>query len=305
MRIGILGWTMDDPESVELTEIGGYHGHETTLFVLDDVGCRSSDKSGLQPLIFGEPVSNFDIILSRALIHPDQVELDYDRYALLSHVAGVTVLDPADTYLEAESKFLGLQRLADAGLPIAPTRSCSSLAEVEQAISEWGPVVLKPSFGLGGVDVERISKMTEGREAAERLLLKYRLLVCQPYFPHPEGDLRVTVVGDLAPLIVNRVPAVSDWRANVNMGATARTVTADPELVDISKRAAAAMGVTVAGLDFLPTRDGYKIVEFNNTPCWCFAKEAERRDLVDTILDVAQAIHQSRDGLSDGEVHIQ
>jgi ribosomal protein S6--L-glutamate ligase len=293
MRIGILGWDLDDPESVELAGIGKCLGHNTTLFILDDVSCRSSAKLGIEPLIAGEPVSEFDIILSRAHIRPDWTELDYDRYALLCHVEGVTVLDPAHTYLEAESKFLGLQRMAAAGLPVAPTRSCSSLAEVEEAICEWERIVLKPSFCLGGVDVERIYDMADGKAVAGRLLRKYGQLVCQPYFPHPDGDVRVTIVGDLAPLVVNRVPAVSNWKSNVNMGATARTITADPELVNISKRAAAAMGVTVAGLDFLPTKDGYRIIEFNNTPCWCFAEEADRRHLVETIFAVAETIHRS------------
>ncbi|MFG3020214.1 RimK family alpha-L-glutamate ligase [Streptomyces sp. NPDC048254] len=293
MHVGILGYELDDFESVELTQDGRHLGHETSLFVLDDVSCRSSARTGVEPLIAGEPVSKFDIILSRAQIRPEATQLDYDRYALLCHVEGVTVLDPADTYLEAESKFLGLQRLAAIGLPIAPTRSCSSLAEIQEAIDDWEHVVLKPSFGLGGVDVERIFNLADGRAAAERLLRKYRLLVCQPYFPHPQGDVRVTVVGDQAPLIVNRVPAASNWKANVNMGATATAITADPELVGISKRAAAAMGVTVAGLDFLPTKEGYKIVEFNNTPCWCFADEAERRHLVETVFEVAETIHRS------------
>jgi ribosomal protein S6--L-glutamate ligase len=294
MRIGILGYELDDPESVELAEWGKCLGHETTLFTLDGVSCRFSANLGLHPLIAGEPVSKFDIILSRAQIRPDFTQLDYDRYALLCHVEGVTVLDPADTYLDAESKFLGLQRMAAAGLPIAPTRSCSSVAEVEEAIGEWERIVLKPSFGLGGVDVERIYNMADGRAAAERLLRKYRQLVCQPYIPHPDGDVRVTIVGDQAPLVVSRVPAATNWRANVNMGATAKTVAADPELVKISKQAAAVMGVTVAGLDFLPTKDGYRIVEFNNTPCWCFAAEAERRHLVETVFEVAETIHRLR-----------
>lgn len=294
MRIGILGWDLNDPESIELAEVGRCLGHKTTLFTLDHVSCRFSARLGVEPMVAGQPISELDIILSRAQIRHEFTQLDYDRYALLCNVEGVTVLDPADTYLAAESKFLGLQRMAAASLPVAPTRSCCTLAEAEEAIGEWERIVLKPSFGLGGVDVERVYNMTEGRAAAERLLRKYGQLVCQPYFPHPDGDVRVTIVGDHAPLVVNRVPAPSDWRANVNMGATARPATADPELVDISKRAAAAMGVTVAGLDFLPTKDGYKIVEFNNTPCWCFAGEAERRHVVETIFEVAEATHRSR-----------
>ncbi|MFP5023498.1 ATP-grasp domain-containing protein [Pseudonocardia phyllosphaerae] len=294
MHIGVLAYERDDPESIDLEEVGREIGHDTTLFVLDDVSCASSPDGGLLPRIAGVPASEFDVVLSRARIRPDRAQLDYDRYAMLCHVDGLTVLDPASVYLEAESKFLGLQRLSAAGLPIAPTRSCASVADVEQAFAEWGPIVLKPSFGLGGVDVERIRDRHGCPAAAERLLAAYEQVVCQPYFPHPDGDVRVTIVGGRAPLVVHRVPAASDWRANVNMGAVAVPADVSPELIDISRRAAEVMGVTVAGLDFLPTGDGYRIVEFNNTPSWEFAERSVRHRIVEDVVEVAQGIHRAR-----------
>ncbi|KZM71640.1 ATP-grasp domain-containing protein [Nocardia terpenica] len=294
MRIGILGYEHDEYESVDLEQTGRDLGYDTTLFSLDDINCRSNG-GDIDPYIGPEPVSAFDVIISRAQIRSDHTQLDYERYALLSRVPGVTVLDPADVYLTAESKFLGLRRMAIAGLPIAPTRSCGSLADVAAALADWGHVVLKPSFGLGGEDVERINTLDdEGRALAETLLQKYQALVCQPYFPHPEGDIRVTIVGETAPLTCARIPATSNWKANINMGASARLVPADPELVEISIRAARVMGVTVAGLDFIPTKDGYRIVEFNNTPGWYFVGKDEQRRVTEAIFDVAKATYESK-----------
>ena len=294
MHIGVLAYEKDDPESIDLEEVGREIGHDTTLFVLDDVSCEFSADGGLRPRIAGVSASEFDVVLSRARIRSERAQLDYDRYALLCYVDGLTVVDPADVYFEAESKFLGLQRLGAAGLPIAPTRSCSSVADVEQSFDEWGPVVLKPSFGLGGVDVERVRDRDGCGAVAERLLSAYEQVVCQPFFPHPDGDVRVTIVGDRVPLVVHRVPAASDWRANVNMGAAAVTAEVSPQLIEISKRAAEVMNVTVAGLDFLPTEDGYRIVEFNNTPSWEFAEQSVRHRIVEDIIDVASGIHRSR-----------
>ncbi|MFE0023938.1 RimK family alpha-L-glutamate ligase [Amycolatopsis sp. NPDC059021] len=293
MRIGIVAWDEEDPDSPELASTGRDLGHDMAVFFLEDVSCR--DAGGvLETTINGEPAAGFDLIISRAQIRYEHAQTDHERYALLSQVPGLTVLDPADVYLNAESKFLGLQRLGAAGLPVAPTRCCASAAEIGSALADWGEVVIKPTFGLGGTDVERVRHLDEDRALVDGLLAKYGRLVCQPYYPHPEGDMRVTIVGDEAPLIMNRVPHASSWKANAKQGATANMVTPPPELVEISRRAARVMGVTMAGLDFLPTPDGYRIIEFNNCPGWYPAPEDYRRHLTERVIEIFVSIHESK-----------
>lgn len=290
MRIGIAAWDLEDPDSPELARTGRDLGHDTTTFYLADVTCQNTgDLPGVT--VKGEPLTEFDIIISRAEIRYDHAQADHERYALLCQEPSVTVIDPADVYLNAESKVLALRRLAKAGLPIAPTRVCRNLTEIGTALADWGESVVKPSFGYGGSDVERVRHLDEDHALVEELLRKYERLVCQPYYPHPQGDLRVTVVGDETPLTMNRVPRAPGWKSNVNQGAKARMVTPPPELVEISKEAARVMGVTIAGLDFLPTPDGHRIIEFNNCPGWYPAPEENRRHLTERIIEVAVSIH--------------
>ena len=293
MRIGIVAWDLEDPDSPELARTSLDLGHDTTMFFLADVGCRSVG-SFVEPTINAEPVAEFDIIISRGEIRYENAQLDHERYSLLCQVPGVTVIDPADAYLRAESKLLGLQRLSAAGLPIVPTRACRNLAEVADALADWGEIVLKPSFGFGGRDVERVRHLAEDRQIVEQLLMKYQSLICQPYYPHPDGDLRITIVGDEAPLNMNRIPAPSGWKSNVKSGGTSRVVTPDPELIEISRRAARVMGVTIAGLDFLPTPDGHRIIEFNVCPGWSSVGESDRRRVTEAIVDTAVTMHKSR-----------
>jgi ribosomal protein S6--L-glutamate ligase len=293
MRIGIVAFDLEDPDSPELARTSRDLGHDTTLFFLDDVTCRDSG-GVLETTINGEPATEFDIIISRAQLRPGHIQADHERYALLEQAPGVTILDPVDEYLAAESKFLGLQRLGAAGLPVAPTRCCRNLIEVGIALADWGEVVIKPSFGYGGMDVERIRHLDEDRALIDGLLAKYDRLVCQPYYPHPYGDIRVTVVGDEAPLSFNRVPQTSKWKSNAKQGAAVHVMTPPPELVEISKRAARVMGLTIAGLDFLPTPDGYRIIEFNNCPGWYPAPPENRRHLTGMIIEVALSMHADR-----------
>ena len=293
MRIGIAAWDLEDPDSPDLARTGRDLGHDTTVFYLADVTCRDTGDL-LETTIKGEPLTEFDIIISRAEIRYHQAQADHERYALLCQEPGVTVLDPADVYLYAESKVLALRRLAAAGLPIAPTRVCRDLTEIGAALADWGEVVVKPSFGYGGSDVERVHHLGADRELIQDLLRKYERLLCQPYYPHPQGDFRVTVVGDEAPLTFIRVPRASGWKSNVNQGATAILATPPPELIEISKKAARVMGVTIAGLDFLPTPDGYQIIEFNNCPGCYPVPEENKRHLTERIIEVATSIHTSR-----------
>lgn len=293
MRIGVVAWDLDDPDSPELARTGQDLGHDVTMFFLEDVGCRSVG-SYVEPTVAGEPVAGFDVIISRGQIHYENAQLDHERYSLLCQAPGVTVVDPADAYFNAESKLMGLQRLSAAGLPIAPTRACGDLAQVADALSDWGQIVLKPSFGLGGRDVERVSDLGEDRPTVELLLKKYQSLICQPYYPHPDGDLRVMIVGDEAPLKMNRMPPPSGWKANVKSGATSRVVDPGPELVEISRRATRIMGLTIAGLDFLPTPDGHRIIEFNTCPGWSSVSEADRRRVTESIIRTSVAKHESR-----------
>ena len=290
MRIGIVASNLEDPDSPELARTATDLGHDTTLFLLEDVACQD-DAGRVATVINGEPLTAFDLIISRAEIRYDRAQSDHERYALLCQAPGVTVVDPADAYLTAGSKLLGLQRLGAAGLPIMPTRSCRSLAEVGAAVADWGEVVIKPSFAYGGEDVERVRQLSADRELVEVLLKKHEMLVCQPYYPHPQGDLRITVVGDEAPLSLSRIPQPSMWKSNVKLGASIRLVTPPPELVEISTRAARLAGITMAGLDFLPTPDGYRIIELNHCPGWYPAPEEVRRLLTEKMIAAALSIH--------------
>ncbi|HEX4831830.1 MAG TPA: hypothetical protein VH478_12145 [Trebonia sp.] len=297
MRIGIAAWDLEDPDSPELTQTGKDLGHDTTMFYLSDVTCQDTGDL-LVPTIKGEPVSEFDIIISRAEIRYQHAQADHERYALLSLDPRVTVLDPADVYLTAESKVLALRRLAAAGLPIAPTRVGRNLADVQAAYADWGQVVVKPSFGYGGKDVERVLDLDQDRDRVTALLGKHERLLCQPYFPHPQGDIRVTVVGDETPLSFNRIPKAPAWKSNASQGAEAIVTATPPELAAISTRAAQVMGVTLAGLDFLPTPDGYRIIEFNNCPGWFPVPADARRHLTERIIEVAVSIRNARRDLA-------
>jgi ribosomal protein S6--L-glutamate ligase len=274
VKIGVLGWDHgdEDPDSPGLAEAGRRLGHDTSLFTLDEVTYRAA-ASGLRVLLGGEPAESFDAVICRANLYGDWHTRPFtgweERLERLQSVDAVLgegrMFDPAEVWFTGYSKFLTAQRLAAAGLPAPPTRSATSVADVAAAVADWGATVVKPSFGLRAMDVERVTDTADPADAAvvERLLGSYGTLLCTPYFPTEYGEFRLTVAGDAMPINMLKLPAYGQWRVKTLEGASFERLEAPPELAELALAAARAMGMTLAGLDILPTAGGYVVLEVN------------------------------------------
>ena len=273
MKIGVLGWDHgdEDPDSPGLAAAGRRRGHETSLFTLDEVTFAAA-ASGLRVLLGGQPAESFDAVICRANLYGDWHTRPFtgweerlERLQSISAVLGPRMFDPAEAWFAGYSKFLTAQKLAAAGLPAPPTRSATSMADVAAAVDSWGPTVVKPSFGLRAMDVERVTDPEDPAAVAlvERLLDSYGALLCTPYYPTEFGEFRITVAGEVHPIDMLKLPAYGSWRVKTLEGATFERLDTPPDLADLALRATRAMGLTLAGLDILPTTDGYVVLEVN------------------------------------------
>lgn len=271
MRIGVLGWDKgeEDPDSPGLADMGRELGHDTALFTLEEISYATTT-AGVDVRLAGEPAGSFDAVISRANLYgewrtnlydgwPDRVE----RLTMLSNVPGLPMFDPADVWFSGYSKFRNAQRLAAAGIPVPPIRSATTVAEVAAAVDQWGMTVIKPSFGLRAIDVDRVTDAAAQADMIQGLLAKYGTLVCQPFHSTQYGEYRITVAGEVAPLNMLKLPAYGSWRCKTLEGASFERFDAPPDLLDLAFRATRAMGMTMAGLDILPTDDGYVVLEVN------------------------------------------
>jgi ribosomal protein S6--L-glutamate ligase len=150
---------------------------------------------------------------------------------------------------------------------------------------------------LEGNDVERIWAGQELPSAVVRLLDRYGTVLAQPYIPHPGGDLRLTVVDDEVVLSFRRIPQGHGWKANVAQGARVEMLTTPPaELADMALRAARAMGITIAGVDLMPLRDGHVIVEINDGPGWHPLSEEAESTMASAVIAYAERVAKGERG---------
>jgi ribosomal protein S6--L-glutamate ligase len=288
MRLGILGWDSDEFESVHLRTVGTAAGHDTSVFTLDDIAWGPVP-GGYGVLVAGQP-ADFDVVISRAQLRRDERwRHDMERYTLLSNLRGTVLLDPAEQYVAAESKFIQHQLLTEAALPVLPTVYCASVEQVAAAVRRFGDTVIKPSFGWEGNDVERLWADAELPATVGERLARHGSLLAQPYVPHPDGDIRLTVVDGAVVLTFRRVPR-GNWRSNLAQGSIARPVPPPPELVELALRSTEAMGITTAGVDLLRAGDSYVVVEVNNAPGWHPINPAEEARVPTAQIALAERV---------------
>jgi RimK family alpha-L-glutamate ligase len=218
----------------------------------------------------------------------EQVVFRMDCLARLEAAGGV-VINPARAVEAAVDKFLTSAKLAAAGLLTPRTIGCQTVDEALAAFVELGgDVVLKPIFGSEGRGITRLNDEALAERAFKMLVQLGAVLYVQEYVPHAGCDLRLLVIGER--LLAMRRCNPLDWRTNISRGAHAEPLEPDEALVRMARRAAAAVGAPVAGVDLLPGRDGrVYVLEVNAVPGWKGLARAHGADVARWVLEFVAA----------------
>jgi len=179
--------------------------------------------------------------------------------------AGTPVVNPPRALELAIDKYLVLACLAEAGLPVPRTHVVQDAASAARAAAELGgDCVVKPLFGSRGRGMVRVAATAAGDLAADTGGVFY----LQEFVPHAGWDVRVLVVGERL-FAMRRHAAPGEWRTNLALGGRAEPLALPEDWEDLARRAAAAVGAPLAGVDLLPGRDGRVVVlEVNAVPGW-------------------------------------
>lgn len=248
-----LASTVDNSTSV--------HTHEVLISKLDAVLVRSMPAGSLEQIIF--------------------------RMDALANLAanGVTVVNPPRAIEVAVDKYLATTRLAAAGLPVPRTITCQTVEQAIEAFESLGnDAVLKPLFGSEGRGIVRLSDPTIALRTFKALHQVGSVFYLQEYVEHEGCDLRLLVVGDYV-FGMKRCNS-NDWRTNISRGAVGSALQVTSELAEFAHRAAKAVGAPLAGVDFLPARDGRLLaIEVNAVPGWRALAEVTGIDVAAKVLE--------------------
>ena len=200
----------------------------------------------------------------------------------------------------AMDKSATYQRLVTRGLPTPPSRLADSADATIQAARELGPApwVIKPRRGSQGRDVHRADSVAELKGVAGEVLERNAGLIIQPLvLMQRPRDLRVLVTHGAARAACWRIAAEGEFRSNVHLGAQTRSASLTPYIAQLAEQAAAAIGLSHAGVDLLPTLDfevnenpppgSLQILEVNGSPGLEGIERVSQRDLAELVLDDA------------------
>ena len=210
--------------------------------------------------------------------------------SFLQFAPGQLVINPPRAMEVAVDKYLATAKLQRAGLTIPRTLVCQTVDDAMAAFQTLGgDVVVKPLFGSEGRGITRVSDAALALRAFKMLAQLGAVLYLQEFIPHEGYDLRLLVVGEQVLGMRRRNP--HDWRTNISQGAIAEPLEPTRELIDLARRAADAVGASVAGVDILPGRDGQLYtIEVNAVPGWKALARALDIDVAALILKYLQSV---------------
>ena len=214
-------------------------------------------------LDLNQPSIDCDVVVERAINHLRAL------YSLrILNDWGIPTVNTWEVANTCGDKLLTSSALNRARVPNPRTMLAFTPESALEAMEELGyPVVLKPAVGSWGRLLARIND----RDAAEAILEHKVTLVSfhhgafyiQEYVNKPGRDIRSFVVGDETICAIYRTSP--HWITNTARGGQASNCPVTPELDEISRRAAAAVGGGVVAIDLFETEDGLVVNEVNYT----------------------------------------
>lgn len=181
----------------------------------------------------------------------------------------VFVANTANSISNTRDKLRSLQILSKHDIGMAPTSFVRDRKDIIHAIEQVGgaPVIIKLMEGTQGVGVI----LAETQKVAEAILetlygAKQNVLI-QKFVAESKGkDIRAFVVGDRVVAAMRRVAQGQEFRSNIHRGGRAEKVELDPEYERTAIDAARILGLRVAGVDMLESKDGPQVIEVNSSP---------------------------------------
>ena len=194
------------------------------------------------------------------------------QLAVLRHFeqAGVIVINGSAPIETAKNKMMTSQLLSRAGIPIPKTMMVRFPIQEKLIAENIGyPCVVKVVTGSYGAGVYLCEKKKDYKklvEFIESLGNKKTLLVQEYLGDHPGEDLRVLVIGGKVVGAMKRTAPDGDFRANITAGGTGEGYEVTPEIDYIARETARTLGLTIAGIDLLFDKRGFRVCEANSNP---------------------------------------
>ncbi len=283
MKIAILSRNSKLYSTKRLVEAAEELGHQ--VVVVDPLNCAIELESK-KPRIFyeGEFLDDIDAIIPRigasVTFYGTAVVRQFEMMNVFTAVKSESLVNSRD-------KLRSLQILAKAGVGLPKTVFTNYANDVDYVIDAVGgaPLVLKLLEGTQGLGVV----LAETYNAANSVLeafngLKARV-IAQEFIAESGGaDLRAFVVNGVVVGAMKRQGKEGEFRSNLHRGGSANIIKLSKEEEETAINSAKAMGLGVAGVDMLQSKNGPLVLEVNSSPGLEGIEAATGKDIAKEII---------------------
>ncbi len=283
MKIAMLARNPNLYSHRRLVEAAAARGHE--IDVINTAQCYVNITAH-RPLVKykGEFLSGYDAVIPRI-----GASITFYGLAILRQfeMMGVWPLNESVAIGRSRDKLRSLQILSRAGLGLPVTGFANSAKQAEELIRmvKGPPVVIKLLEGTQGIGVVLGETMASAKSVFEAFRGANVNILVQEFIKEAGGaDIRAFVIGKRVVGAMIRRGAPDDFRSNLHRGGTAEKVRITPEERSTVSRAAALMGLNVAGVDFLRSDHGPVIMEVNSSPGLEGIEKATGEDVAGRII---------------------
>jgi ribosomal protein S6--L-glutamate ligase len=265
MKIAILSRNSKLYSTLRLVEAARARGH--SVRVLDPLRCYMRIAPGVFEMHYkGREISGYEAIIPRI-----GASVTFYGTAVLRQFEQMGAFTPngSDAILRARDKLRAHQLLARQGIGLPTTVFGDNPDDTTDLLDMLGPPphVIKLTEGAQGAGVILAERKSSSRSVIEALRGLYANFLVQEFIAEARGaDIRCLVVGGRVVAAMRRQAPKGEFRSNLHRGGTARAVEISDAERDTAIRAAATLGLGVAGVDLLRSHRGPLVLEVNASP---------------------------------------
>jgi len=277
MKIAVLSTAVDSWESRRISREITKLGHEATRTSFQgsyvSVGMSYNDNGNgtvtLQKFMAAQKrIMRQDVLIPRVGRHY-YLTLAYMILKQMEAIGKPATLS-ADSLLNCKNKFLCMQQLTLAGVPVPKSFLIGPSVPLDSPLKQLpGPYVLKlldRSKGIGAIKLNsRVEARMHIREA--QTLGSNHSTALQECIPN-RGDLRLFWIGDRVVAAMKRTAKKGEWRSNYSRGGFIEPHEPTSDEEKITARAAKALGIEIGGIDVIENKNNghLYVLEINSNP---------------------------------------
>jgi ribosomal protein S6--L-glutamate ligase len=291
VRLALLSRNPRLYSTSRLVEAARARGHEVE--VIDPIACVVVIARNTQRMYWrGVEIGGFDVVIPRI----GASITDYGL-AVLAYFQrrGIPCVNTPIAIARSRDKLRALQRLSEHDVGIPRTAIARDPDAIRHAVDAVGgtPVIIKLLQGTQGVGV-MIADSAEGVESTlDTLWGLGQNIILQEFIAESRGrDLRALVVGGEVVGAMRRTARAGEFRSNLHRGGAGKAVALDAEYQRAAVEATRIMGLDVAGVDMLESKEGPRVIEVNSSPGLRGIERATDSDVAARIIAHAERLHR-------------